>query len=118
MLLGIELENFSPQIRILRIEKLKSQTHKYKMHASINKDNLINFVNLYTDKEIAPYKVSEVKPKNLGNKITPLNRVDYIKHLGRVKNGERDMVIMFFSNEDCGLCEGLWPVIDRAIELF
>ncbi len=64
ILLGIDLDKFSPQVRILRVEKSKSQTFKYKMHASIEKDNLLHFVSLYLKKELLPYKVSEENPKN------------------------------------------------------
>jgi hypothetical protein len=50
--------------------------------------------------------------------VTALNRESFLERLEKVKKGKIDMVIMFFSNDACALCEELWPVLDRTIQLF
>ncbi len=72
----------------------------------------------YTLKELRQYKISEDDPRNFGTMVTALNRESYLERLKEVKKGKVDMVIMFFSNDECTLCEGLWPVLDKSIQLF
>lgn len=115
------LPHFTPVFTILKIDKGKSQTFKYRLdkpYPSLKHTDILNFVRNFASGSLEPYKVSEAHPKHMLNStelIVPLNRENFLTWLSEhVKANKQDMVILFFSNEGCTFCERMWPIYEQV----
>ena len=123
VLLGVDPndKDFQPKFRILKVDRLKSHSSKYSLNIPsdrVSPPDLVRFVTRYLSDELQPYKISESDPKHIlnSNNVIPLNRIRFLEWIQKVKSSKTDVLVVFYANEGCSLCEGLWGILDQVAQ--
>jgi aspartate carbamoyltransferase regulatory subunit len=99
------------------VDRQKSQSSKYALNIPserVTHRDIVEFVGRYLKGDLQTYKVSEEDPKHILNAtdIVPLNRKMFLEWVSSMKATRTDFIVLFYTNDGCTLCEGLWPLYE------
>ena len=104
------------------MDRQKSQSSKYALNIPserVTHRDIVEFVGRYLKGDLQTYKVSEEDPKHILNAtdIVPLNRKMFLEWVSSMKATRTDFIVLFYTNDGCTLCEGLWPMYEQLMQI-